>query len=253
MTINSPASMIFAMYLVVAEKQGATWDTLSRHDSERHPQGIHRAEGIHLPAAAVDAAHHGRRSRSAPSSVPTLEHDLGQRVPHPRGRRDGAAGAGVHAARRHRVRAVRRRRGPRRRTTSRRGISFFFNSHSDFFEEIAKYRAARRIWAQAMRDRFEREGRRGRGSCGSTRQTGRRARLTAQQPYNNVVRTALQALAAVLGGTQSLHTNSLDEALALPTDGDGDAGAAHAADHRARDRRDAASSIRSAGRISSRS
>jgi methylmalonyl-CoA mutase N-terminal domain/subunit len=94
-------------------------------------------------------------------------------------------------------------------------ISFFFNSHSDFFEEIAKYRAARRIWARVMRDRFGAKNPRSWQLRFHTQTAG--VSLTAQQPYNNVVRTALQALAAVLGGTQSLHTNSLDEALALPT------------------------------------
>ena len=95
-------------------------------------------------------------------------------------------------------------------------LSFFFNSHIDFFEEIAKYRAARRIWAREMRDTY-----------GAKREESMRLRfhaqtagvsLTAQQPLNNVVRTSLEALAAVLGGTQSLHTNSFDEALALPTE-----------------------------------
>ncbi|MGN6201860.1 MAG: acyl-CoA mutase large subunit family protein [Solirubrobacterales bacterium] len=94
-------------------------------------------------------------------------------------------------------------------------LSFFFNSHIDFFEEIAKYRAARRIWAREMRETY-----------GATREESMRLRfhtqtagvsLTAQQPLNNIVRTALEALAAVMGGTQSLHTNSFDEALALPT------------------------------------
>jgi methylmalonyl-CoA mutase N-terminal domain/subunit len=95
-------------------------------------------------------------------------------------------------------------------------LSFFFNAHIDFFEEIAKYRAARRIWAREMRDTY-----------GARREESMRLRfhaqtagvsLTAQQPLNNVVRTSLEALAAVLGGTQSLHTNSFDEALALPTE-----------------------------------
>jgi methylmalonyl-CoA mutase N-terminal domain/subunit len=95
-------------------------------------------------------------------------------------------------------------------------LSFFFNAHIDFFEEIAKYRAARRIWAREMRETY-----------GATREESMRLRfhaqtagvsLTAQQPLNNVVRTSLEALAAVLGGTQSLHTNSFDEALALPTE-----------------------------------
>jgi methylmalonyl-CoA mutase N-terminal domain/subunit len=95
-------------------------------------------------------------------------------------------------------------------------LSFFFNSHSDFFEEIAKYRAARRIWAHVMRDRFKAKHPRSWQLRFHAQTAG--VSLTAQQPYNNVVRTALQAMAAVLGGTQSLHTNSLDEALALPTE-----------------------------------
>src|SRR2546429_5149923 len=94
-------------------------------------------------------------------------------------------------------------------------ISFFFNAHSDFFEEIAKYRAARKIWAEAMRDRFGAKNERAWKLRFHSQTAG--VSLTAQQPYNNVVRTALQALSAELGGTNSLHTNSLDEALALPT------------------------------------
>ena len=95
-------------------------------------------------------------------------------------------------------------------------LSFFFNAHIDFFEEIAKFRAARRIWARWMRDRY-----------GATDPDAMKLRfhtqtagvsLTAQQPMNNVVRTAIEALAGVLGGTQSLHTNALDEVLALPTE-----------------------------------
>jgi methylmalonyl-CoA mutase N-terminal domain/subunit len=94
-------------------------------------------------------------------------------------------------------------------------MSFFFNAHSDFFEEIAKYRAARALWANAMRDRFGARHERSWKLRFHSQTAG--VSLTAQQPYNNVVRTALQALSAVLGGTNSLHTNSLDEALALPT------------------------------------
>jgi methylmalonyl-CoA mutase N-terminal domain/subunit len=94
-------------------------------------------------------------------------------------------------------------------------MSFFFNAHSDFFEEIAKYRAARSLWAHAMRDRFGAKDERSWKLRFHSQTAG--VSLTAQQPYNNVVRTALQALAAVAGGTNSLHTNSLDEALALPT------------------------------------
>ena len=95
-------------------------------------------------------------------------------------------------------------------------ISFFFNAHNNFLEEVAKFRAARRMWAHIMRDRFKAKTARSWMLRFHTQTAG--STLTAQQPENNIVRTALQALAAVLGGTQSLHTNSYDEALALPTE-----------------------------------
>jgi len=95
-------------------------------------------------------------------------------------------------------------------------LSFFFNAHNDFFEEIAKYRAARRIWAQQMRNTFGAQNPRSWLMRFHTQTAG--VSLTAQQPENNIVRVAVQALAAVLGGTQSLHTNSMDEALALPSE-----------------------------------
>ncbi len=95
-------------------------------------------------------------------------------------------------------------------------LSFFFNSHNDFFEEVAKYRAARRIWAREMRDRFKAKDPRSLLLRFHTQTAG--CSLTAQQPENNIVRTAFQALAAVMGGTQSLHTNSMDETYALPTE-----------------------------------
>jgi methylmalonyl-CoA mutase N-terminal domain/subunit len=95
-------------------------------------------------------------------------------------------------------------------------LSFFFNAHNDFFEEIAKYRAARRIWARAMRERFGSNNPRTLQLRFHTQTAG--VSLTVQQPLNNIVRVAIQALAGVLGGTQSLHTDAYDEALALPTD-----------------------------------
>ncbi|MBU2497671.1 MAG: methylmalonyl-CoA mutase family protein [Proteobacteria bacterium] len=95
-------------------------------------------------------------------------------------------------------------------------FSFFFNSHLDFFEEVAKFRAARRMWAKIMRERFKAKDPRSLWMRFHTQTAG--CSLTAQQPYNNIVRTTLEALAAVLGGTQSLHTNSLDEVLAIPTE-----------------------------------
>src|SRR2546430_11823543 len=95
-------------------------------------------------------------------------------------------------------------------------LSFFFNSHSDFFEEIAKFRAARKIWAEVMRNRYSATDERSWKLRTHAQTAG--CSLTWQQPYNNIVRTTLQALSAVLGGTQSLHTNSLDEAYALPSE-----------------------------------
>ena len=95
-------------------------------------------------------------------------------------------------------------------------LSFFFDVHNDFFEEIAKFRAARRMWARIMKERFGAKNAESMKLRTHAQTAG--VSLTAQQPYNNVVRVALQALAAVLGGTQSLHTNSLDETYALPTE-----------------------------------
>ncbi|HVJ97537.1 MAG TPA: methylmalonyl-CoA mutase family protein, partial [Acidimicrobiia bacterium] len=95
-------------------------------------------------------------------------------------------------------------------------MSFFFNAHSDFFEEIAKYRAARRIWARWMRDRYGAQSEKSLAMRFHTQTAG--VSLTAQQPEVNIVRTAIEALAGVLGGTQSLHTNSMDETLALPSE-----------------------------------
>src|SRR5204863_2925368 len=96
------------------------------------------------------------------------------------------------------------------------GLSFFFNAHIDFFEEIAKYRAARRIWARWLKERYGAKSEESLRVRFHTQTAG--CSLTAQQPENNIVRTAVEALAAVLGGTQSLHTNALDEVLALPTE-----------------------------------
>ena len=109
-------------------------------------------------------------------------------------------------------------------------VSFFFNAHSDFLEEIAKYRAARRLYAHIMKERFGAKDPRSMMMRFHTQTAG--STLTAQQPDVNVVRVALQAMSAVLGGTQSLHTNSRDEALGLPTEESAQAGSAHAADHR---------------------
>jgi len=213
MTINSPASMIFAMYLVVAEKQGGGWRSLSGTiQNDILKEFIAQKEYIYPP----------RPSMRLITDVFTfcVEH-----VP----RWNTISVSGYH------IREAGATAAQELAFTLRDGVeyvqygvdagldvdefaprlSFFFNSHSDFFEEIAKYRAARRIWAHVMRDRFKAKSPRSWQLRFHSQTAG--VSLTAQQPYNNVVRTALQAMAAVLGGTQSLHTNSLDEALALPT------------------------------------
>jgi methylmalonyl-CoA mutase, N-terminal domain len=213
MTINSPAPMIFAMYLVVAEKQGADWKKLSGHDPERHPEGVHRPEGVHLPAARVDAAHH-RHLRVLREGSAEVEHDLGERVPHPRGGVHVAPGAGLHAPRRHRVRPVRRGRRARRRRVRAPDLVLLQLAQRLLRGDRQVPRGAEALGrgdARPLRAKNERSWK----LRFHTQTAG--VSLTAQQPYNNVVRTALQALAAVLGGTNSLHTNSLDEALALPT------------------------------------
>jgi methylmalonyl-CoA mutase N-terminal domain/subunit len=213
MTINSPAPMIYAMYLVVAEKQGADWKKLSgtiQNDilkefiaqkeyifpprpSMRLITDVFAFSGTEVPkwnTISVSGYHIREAGATAAQELAFTLRDGVEYVQY-----GVDAGLDVDDF------------GPR--------ISFFFNSHSDFFEEIAKYRAARRIWAHVMRDRFKATNPRSWQLRFHTQTAG--VSLTAQQPYNNVVRTALQALAAVLGGTNSLHTNSLDEALALPT------------------------------------
>jgi len=214
MTINSPAPMIFAMYLVVAEEQGADWQQLSGTiQNDILKEFIAQKEYIYPP----------RESMRLITDVFTF---CAKEVP----RWNTVSVSGYH------IREAGSTALQELAFTLRDGIeyvqygidagldvddfaprmSFFFNSHSDFFEEIAKFRAARRIWAELMRDRFGARSERSLKLRFHTQTAG--VSLTAQQPYNNVVRTALQALAAVLGGTNSLHTNSLDEALALPTE-----------------------------------
>jgi methylmalonyl-CoA mutase, N-terminal domain len=214
MTINSPAAMIFAMYLVVAEKQGANWQTLSGTiQNDILKEFIAQKEYIFPP-------------RPSMRLVTDVFAFCAERVP----RWNTISVSGYH------IREAGATGLQELAFTLRDGIeyvqygvdaglrvddfapriSFFFNAHSDFFEEIAKYRAARTLWAYAMRDRFGARDERSWKLRFHSQTAG--VSLTAQQPYNNVVRTALQALSAVLGGTNSLHTNSLDEALALPTE-----------------------------------
>ncbi len=214
MTINSPAAIIWAMYLVVAEKSGADLREISgTTQNDILKEYIAQKEYIFPPKPSmrlvVDTIVYGAKEvpRWNPISISgyhireagsTAVQELAFTL------RDGLeyvewvvrAGVGVDEF------------APR--------LSFFFNAHNDLFEEVAKYRAARRVWARLMRERFGAQDPRS-WLCRFHTQTAG-CSLTAQQPYNNVVRTTIQALAAVLGGTQSLHTNSLDEAWALPTE-----------------------------------
>ena len=213
MTINSPASILFAMYLVVAERQGVPWSQLSGTiQNDILKEFIAQKEYIYPPRPSmrlvVDvfrfcAAHVPRWNTISISGYHIREAGATAAQELAFTLRDGIeyvqwgvdAGLDVDTF------------APR--------LSFFFNAHNDFFEEIAKYRAARRLWARVMRDRFGARSEKSWQLRFHTQTAG--VTLTAQQPYNNVVRTTLQALAGVLGGTNSLHTNSLDEALALPT------------------------------------
>ena len=214
MTINSPAAAIWAMYLAVAEKQGADWKKLSGTiQNDILKEYIAQKEYIYPPDPSMrlvtDTIEFGARQTPKFNSISISGYHIRE-----------AGSTAIQEL------AFTLRDGIEYVEASlRRGLdvddfaprlSFFFNAHNDFFEEIAKYRAARRIWQSVMRERFGAKNPRSWALRFHSQTAG--CSLTAQQPYNNVVRTAVQALAAVLGGTQSLHTNSLDEAWALPTE-----------------------------------
>jgi methylmalonyl-CoA mutase N-terminal domain/subunit len=214
MTINCTASVALAMYLALADKQGVSWDKIGgTMQNDMLKEFIAQKEWISPPESAVRVvvdtiefcARHvprfnpvsisGYHIREAGS---TAVQELAFTLADGFGYVDACIKRGLDVD----------RFAPR--------LSFFFDIHNDFFEEIAKLRAARRIWATVMRDRF-----------GAKRTESMRLRThtqtagvsaTAQQPLNNIARVAIQALAAVLGGAQSLHTNSYDEVLALPTE-----------------------------------
>ena len=214
MTINAPAAILLAMYVMVAEKQGVVLEQISGTlQNDILKEYIAQKEWIYPPQPSmrlvVDSIQFCTRFLPRYNSISisgyhireagsTASQELAFTL------RDGVeyvdhclqAGMAVDNF------------APR--------LSFFFNSHNDFFEEIAKFRAARRLWAHVMKERFGAKNKRS-WMCRFHTQTAG-CSLTAQQPMNNVVRTTLQALAAVLGGTNSLHTNSLDEAIALPTE-----------------------------------
>jgi methylmalonyl-CoA mutase N-terminal domain/subunit len=213
MTINSPAAVIWAMFLAVAEKQGVAWTRVAGTlQNDILKEYIAQKEYIFPPRPSMrlvtDTIEFGARHtpkfnpvsisgyhirEAGSTAVQELAFTLRDGIEYVEWALERGLGVDSFAPR----------------------LSFFFNAHNDFFEEIAKYRAARRMWARIMRDRF-----------GATEERSMKLRfhaqtagcsLTWQQPYNNIVRTTIQALAAVLGGAQSLHTNSLDEAYALPS------------------------------------
>jgi methylmalonyl-CoA mutase N-terminal domain/subunit len=214
MTINAPAAVVFCMYLAVAEKQGVPFAKLEGTlQNDILKEYIAQKEWIYPPRPSMRiitdlmafcsrevpkwntisiSGYHIREAGS--TAVQELAFTLADGIAYVEAGR--AAGLDVDAF------------APR--------LSFFFNSHNDFFEEVAKLRAARRIWARVMRDRFGASSPRSWMMRFHTQTAG--CSLTAQQPLNNVARVTIQALAAVLGGTQSLHTDSYDEALALPTE-----------------------------------
>jgi methylmalonyl-CoA mutase N-terminal domain/subunit len=213
MTINSPAAIIWAMYIAAAEKQGVPMnrlggttqnDILKEYIAQKEyifpPQPSMRLVtdtvefgAQHLPKwnPISISGYHIREAGS--TAAQELAFTLADGLEYVRWALERGLNIDDFAPR----------------------LSFFFNAHNDFFEEIAKYRAARRIWAREMRDTFGAQSERSWWLRFHTQTAG--VSLTAQQPENNIVRVAVQALAAILGGTQSLHTNSMDEALALPS------------------------------------
>src|SRR3989454_782242 len=214
MTINSPAAVVWAMYLAVAEKQGADWKTISGTiQNDILKEYIAQKEYIYPPEPSmrlvIDTFEFGVKHTPKFNSISISGYHI----------REAGSTAIQELAFTLRDGMEYVEWGLRRGMDVDEFVprlSFFFNAHNDFFEEIAKYRAARRIWQKAVRERYKSQNPRSWALRFHSQTAG--CSLTAQQPYNNVVRTAIQALAAVLGGTQSLHTNSLDEAWALPTE-----------------------------------
>jgi len=214
MTINSPAAIIWAMYLAVAEKQGADWKKLGGTiQNDILKEYIAQKEYIYPPEPSmrlvIDTFEFGTKHTPKFNTISISGYHIREAGSTAIQELAFTLGDGLEYV----EWGIRRGLqiddfGPR--------LSFFFNAHNDFFEELAKYRAARRIWHKAMTERYGSKNPRTWALRFHTQTAG--CSLTAQQPYNNVVRTAIQALAAVLGGTQSLHTNSLDEAWALPTE-----------------------------------
>jgi methylmalonyl-CoA mutase N-terminal domain/subunit len=213
MTINGPAEVLFAFLLVAAEEQGVPWTRLQGTlQNDILKEYIAQKEWIYPPQPhlrlIVDMVEFCTRHVPQWNTISISGYHI---------REAGATAAQELAftlADGFAYVEACRRRGLDVDAFAPR-FSFFFDAHLDFFEEIAKFRAARRIWARWMRDRYQARDERSMKLRFHSQTAG--VSLTAQQPENNVVRTAIEALAAVLGGTQSLHTNALDEVYALPT------------------------------------
>lgn len=214
MTINAPASVLLAMYLVVAESQNVSWAKVAGTvQNDILKEYVARGTYIFPPKPSMRlitdvfefcanevpnwntisiSGYHIREAGS--TAVQEVAFTLSNAIAYVQAAVDKGLNVDDFAPR----------------------LSFFFNAHNDFFEEVAKFRAARRMWAKIMKERFGAKKTKSMQLRFHTQTGG--STLTAQQPDNNIVRVTLQALAAVLGGTQSLHTNSRDEALALPTE-----------------------------------
>jgi len=215
MTINPPASVLWAMYLVVADKSGVSWDKIGGTiQNDMLKEFIAQKTFMLPPEPSIrlisDTVEFGTRHVSLWNTISISGYHIREAGSTAIQELAFTLADGIAY-----VQDVMERKKLDVDSFAPR-LSFFFNSHLDFFEEVAKFRAARRMWAQIMRDRFKAKNPRSWWMRFHTQTAG--CSLTAQQPYNNIIRTTTEALAAVMGGTQSLHTNALDETLALPSE-----------------------------------
>ena len=215
MTINPPAPILWAMYLVVAEKAGISWDKIGGTIQNDMLKEFIAQKTLMLPPEPSvklisDTIEFGTKYVPSWNTISISGYHIREAGSTAVQELAFTLADGIAY-----VQDVIERKNLDVDSFASR-LSFFFNSHLDFFEEVAKFRAARRMWAKIMRDRFKAKNSRSWWMRFHTQTAG--CSLVAQQPYNNIIRTTTQALAAVLGGTQSLHTNSLDETLALPSE-----------------------------------
>ena len=232
MTINAPAAVLLLLYQLVAEEQGVAASELNGTiQNDVLKEYIARGTYIYPPAPSLrlitDIFTYCR------NEIPKLEHDLDLRLPHGRGRGHARSGGGVHAGRRHRVRARPPSSRARTSMSSPRDWRSSSSSRTTILEEVAKFRAARRMWARIMKERFGAKNPKSWMLRFHTQTAG--VQLTAQQPEVNMVRVAVQGLAAALGGTQSLHTELVRRGHRPAVREGGPTRAAHPAGARLRD------------------